>query len=153
VAPDRVERDLAAAVDRAVAMRGDEVPSSRVWPVIGLVQTGATLALVITAIWVALWVFVKFPVDSIVLPVVGQAPAPFVVLVAVLAAGYLLARTLGLHAGWVGRRWARRLAADVRANVEREVANRAFAAVDAIETERRALWAAGRGIGEDCRAD
>jgi hypothetical protein len=153
VAADRVERDLGAAVDRAVAMRGDEVPSSRVWPVIGLLQTAATLALVVTAIWVVLWVFVKFPVDSIVLPVVGQAPAPFVLLIVVLAVGYLLARLLGLHAGWVGRRWARRLAAEVQANVEREVANRAFAAVDAIETERRALWAAARGIGEDCRAD
>jgi energy-coupling factor transporter ATP-binding protein EcfA2 len=153
VAADRVERDLAGAVDRAVAMRGDEVPSSRVWPVLGLLQTVATLALVITAIWVALWVFVKFPVDSIVLPVVGRAPAPFVVLIVVLAAGYLLARALGLHAGWVGRRWARRLAADIQANVEREVASRAFAAVDALETERLALWAAGRGIGADCRAE
>jgi 50S ribosome-binding GTPase len=151
-ATDGVERGLAGAVDRAVAMRGDEMPSSRVWSVLGLLQTAATLALVVTAIWVALWVFVKFPVDSIVLPVVGRMPAPFIVLVAVLAAGYLLARMLGLHAGWVGRRWARRLAADVRANVDREVANTAFGAMDAIEAERQVLWAAARSIGEDCAA-
>jgi hypothetical protein len=153
VAAEGVERELAGAVDRAVAMRGDEMPSSRVWPLLGLLQTAATLTLVVTAIWVVLWVFVKFPVDSVVLPVVGQLPAPFVVLIAVLAAGYLLARLLGLHAGWVGRRWARRLAADVRSNVELEVAGTAFGAVDAIEAERRALWAAARGIGEDCPAD
>jgi uncharacterized metal-binding protein len=128
------------------------VPSSRVWPVLGLLQTAATLALVVTAIWVALWVFVKFPVDSMGLPIVGRMPAPFVVLVGVLAAGYLLARLLGLHAGWVGRRWARRLAADVRANVDREVANTAFGAMDAIEAERQVLWAAARSIGEDCAA-
>jgi putative protein kinase ArgK-like GTPase of G3E family len=152
VASDRVERGLAGAVDRAVAMRGQDVPSSRVWPVLGLLQTAATLALVVTAIWVALWVFVKFPVDSIVLPIIGQVPAPFVVLVVVLAAGYVLARLLGLHAGWVGRRWARRLAGDIQSNVEREVANSAFDVVDGIETERRALLAAARGVGEDCAA-
>jgi len=133
-------------------MRGDEVPSSRVWPVIGLLQTAATLALVVTAIWVVLWVFVRFPVDSVVLPVVGQVPAPFVVLIAVLAVGYVLARLLGVHAGWVGRHWARRLAADVRSNVEREVAGAGFGAVDAIEADRRALWEAARGIGEECPA-
>jgi len=104
----------------------------------------------VTAIWVILWVFVKFPVDSVVLPVVGRMPAPFVALVVVLAVGYLLARVLGLHAGWVGRRWARRLAADVRSNVEHEVAGSAFAAVDAIEADRGALWAAAREIGADC---
>jgi hypothetical protein len=150
VAVDHVERGLGAAVDRAVALRGDEVPFSPVWPVIGILQTTATLALVVTVIWVVLWVFVKFPVDSVVLPVVGRMPAPFVALVAVLAVGYLLARLLGLHAGWVGRRWARRLAADVRSNVEHEVAGSAFAAVDAIEADRGSLWVAAREIGADC---
>jgi hypothetical protein len=129
------------------------VPSSRLWPVIGLLQTAAVLALVVTAIWVVLWVVVKFPVDSVVLPVVGQVPAPFVLLVAVLAAGYLLARLLSLHAGLVGRRWARRLAADVRSNVEREVVSEGFRAVDAIEAHRQVLSAAAHGIGEDCPSD
>jgi uncharacterized metal-binding protein len=123
------------------------------WPVLGLLQTATTLALAVTAIWVVLWVFLKFPVDSIVVPVVGQMPAPFVVLIAVLATGFLLARLLGIHAGWVGQRWARRLAVDVRANVGREVAKTAFGAVDAIEADRRALWEAARGVGEDCPAD
>jgi GTP-binding protein EngB required for normal cell division len=153
VAADGVERELTGAVDRAVALRGDEVPSSRLWPVLGLLQTATTLALAVTAIWVVLWVFLKFPVDSIVVPVVGQMPAPFVVLIAVLATGFLLARLLGIHAGWVGQRWARRLAVDVRANVGREVAKTAFGAVDAIEADRRALWEAARGVGEDCPAD
>ncbi|HEX5824950.1 MAG TPA: hypothetical protein VFY18_10885, partial [Candidatus Limnocylindrales bacterium] len=145
-----VERALGGAVDRAVAARGDEVPSSPVWPVLGLLQTAATLALVVTAIWVGLWVFVKFPADSVSLPVVGRMPAPFVVLIGVLAVGYLLARLLGLHAGWVGRRWARRLAAGVRANVEREVATAAFGGVEAIEAARRRLWEVARGIDADC---
>jgi hypothetical protein len=152
VAADGVERSLGGAVDRAVALR-DEVPSSRVWPLIGLLQTAATLALVVTAIWIVLWIFVKFPVDSVVLPVVGQMPAPFVALVVILAAGYLLARLLGLHAGWVGRRWARRLAADIRSNVEREVEGSGFAGIDATEAGRLALWETARRVGDDCPVD
>jgi hypothetical protein len=148
--PGAIESDLGRAVDRAVAVRGESVPSSRVWPVLGMVQTVATLLLVVTAIWVVLWVLVKFPVDAVVVPVLGQVPTPLVVLIGVLAAGYLVARLLGLHAGWVGRRWARRLAADVRRNVARDVATAAFAEVDAIEAERAALATAGIAVERDC---
>jgi len=148
--PGAIERDLGRAVDRAVAVRGESVPASRVWPVLGLVQTVATLLLAVTAIWVVLWVLVRFPVDSVVVPALGQVPTPLVVLIDVLAAGYLVARLLGLHAGWVGRRWARRLAAEVRRNVERDVATTAFAEVDAIETERAALATAGMAVARDC---
>ena len=145
-----LERDLGRAVDRAVAVRGESVPASGVWPVLGMVQTAATLLLVVTAIWVVLWVLVKFPVDSVVVPVLGQVPTPLVVLIGVLAAGYLVARLLGLHAGWVGRRWARRLAAEVRHNVERDVATTAFAEVDTIDAERAALATAGKAVSRDC---
>jgi hypothetical protein len=148
--PGAIERDLGRAIDRAVAVRGETVPSSRVWPVIGLVQTLATLLLVVTAIWVVLWVLVKFPVDSVVVPVLGQVPTPLVVLIGVLSAGYLVARLLGLHAGWIGRRWARRLAAEVRRNVERDVATTAFAEVDAIEADRTALAQASLVVSRDC---
>ena len=88
--------------------------------------------------------------DSVVVPALGQVPTPLVVLIGVLAAGYLVARLLGLHAGWVGRRWARRLAAEVRRNVERDVATTAFAEVEAIETERAALATAGMAVARDC---
>ena len=152
VAQEEVERRLAAAVDRAVAAEGRDVPSSRVWPVIGVLQSMATLALVIVAIWVALWVLVKFPVDSVSLPVVGRAPAPFVALIAALAVGYLLARILGFHAGRLGRRWARRVAAAVRSNVDREVEASAFGSLEPFEAARRALWEAARGASEECRA-
>ena len=56
-ATGHVERALAGAVDRAVASRGREVPSSRIWPFLGLLQTITTLSIGVTAIWVALWVF------------------------------------------------------------------------------------------------
>ncbi len=151
VAPDAIARDLGRAVDRAVAARGRDVPTSRVWPVLGLLQTLATLALVVTAIWVVLWVLVKFPVDTVAVPIAGRVPAPLVVLVGVLAVGYLLARLLGLHAGLVGRRWAGRLAADVRDNVRRDVATSAFAAIDRLDERRGALAAAIATLQTSCR--
>ena len=150
VEPAALGTNLARAVDRAIAARAPAAPSSRIWSVIGLLQTLATLALVFSAVWVALWVFIKFPVDAIVLPGLGQLPIPFITLVAALLAGYLVARLLGAHAGWVGRRWARRLAREIRDSVGREVETSAFAPLDRVEAARRALWNAARGAGEDC---
>jgi GTP-binding protein EngB required for normal cell division len=148
--PSSLGDNLARAVDRAIAARGKEVPSSRVWPVIGLLQTLATLTLVFAGVWVVLWVLVKFPVDSITAPVLGQLPIPLIVLVAALLAGYLIARMLGAHAGWMGRRWARVLAQDVRDRVGREVETSALAGLDRLEGARRGLWNAARGAGEEC---
>lgn len=148
--PGSVGKDLARAVDRAIATRGVDVPSSRIWPVFGLLQTLATMALVFAGVWVVLWVLVKFPADSVSVPVLGQLPMPFIVLVATLLAGYVIARMLGAHAGWLGRRWARVLAQDVRDRVGREVETSALAGFDRLEAARRAVWNAARGAGEDC---
>lgn len=150
VEPAALGTSLARAVDRAIAARTPTAPSSRLWTVIGLLQTLATAALVFSAVWVVLWVFVKFPVDSVTVPVLGQLPVPFIALVAALLSGYLIARLLGAHAGWVGRRWARSLARDIRDSVGREVDTSAFAALDRVEAARRAMWNAARGAGEDC---
>jgi hypothetical protein len=150
VEPAALSTNLARSVDRAIAARAATAPSSRIWTVIGLLQTLATMALIFSAVWVALWIFVKFPVDAVVLPGLGQLPIPFIALVASLLAGYLIARLLGAHAGWVGRRWARGLAREVRDSVGREVETSAFAALDRVEAGRRALWNAARGAGEDC---
>jgi hypothetical protein len=150
VEPAALSTNLARSVDRAIAARAATAPSSRIWTVIGLLQTLATMALIFSAVWVALWIFVKFPVDAVVLPGLGQLPIPFIALVASLLAGYLIARLLGAHAGWVGRRWARGLAREVRDSVGREVETSAFAALDRVEAGRRALWNATRGAGEDC---
>ena len=148
--PRSVGTNLARAVDRAIATRGRDVPTSRVWTVIGLLQTLATLALIFTGVWVVLWVLIKFPVDSVTVPILGQLPIPFIALVAALLAGYLIARLLGAHAGWLGRRWARVLAKDVRERVGHEVEVSAMAGLDRLEGARRGLWNAARGAGEDC---
>ena len=150
VEPAGLGTSLARAVDRAIAARSSTAPSSRIWALIGLLQTIATLALIFSAVWVILWVLIKFPADSVTVPGLGQLPIPFIALVASLLAGYLIARLLGAHAGWLGGRWARRLGGEIRESVGREVETSAFAALDRLEAARRALWTAARGAGEDC---
>ncbi len=147
----QLERGLGSAVDRAIAADPGEPPTSAWWSAIGLAQTIATGALVLSAIWVFLWALIKFPADSVVLPVIGQVPVPFVAIVVTLVAGYLLARLLGAHAGWLGRRWAAHLADRVRANVRGEVEAVVFAPIDTLEAARRLLWTVARGAAQDCR--
>jgi hypothetical protein len=74
-----------------------------------------------------------------------------VLLVAGLLAGFLLGRLLMLHAAFLGRRWARRLARDIRSHVGREVGEAAFAPLDWVETVQRGLWTAARSARQDCR--
>ena len=148
--PSGMEVGLVAAVDRAVALRGRDIPTSRAWPVIGLFQTIATVALVLAAAWVVLWILIRFPVDSVRVPILGLVPAPLVFLVGAIVAGYLIARLLRLHAGFVGRRWARGLQGDVRAGVTREVEASAFVALDTLETARNDMWAAASAAAREC---
>ncbi|MBA2701959.1 MAG: 50S ribosome-binding GTPase [Chloroflexi bacterium] len=149
--PARLVSGLGASVERAIAYRGRQPPSSALWPLIGLFQSLATLAIAISALWVVLWVFVRFPVDAVVVPLLGRVPTPFVALVLSLLVGYLIARLLGLHAGLVGRRWARSLAGEIRDNVAREVHGSAFVGLDVLEAARASLWNAARGARADCR--
>ena len=145
VEPARTRQGLAAAVDRVVAHHDRAVPSSRAWPLIGLLQTLATVAIALSAAWVVLWVLARPPVTSAELPILGRVPMPFLALVASVLVGYLLARLLGLHAGWVGRRWAARLRRDVETAIERELTDHALTPVDRLETARHDLWTAARG--------
>jgi len=116
-----------------------EPPSSWLWRLLGLLQSIDTLVLIVAAAWIVIWILAHPVVGTVDLPVVGPIPTPLVLLVAGLVAGYLLARVLSLHAGWVGRRWARRVATDVRQAVERAVATDAFAAIDRLEAARSSL--------------
>jgi hypothetical protein len=146
VEPARLRPSLEAAVDRAIARRERTLPSSRIWPVIGFLQTLATAATALSVAWIVLWVLAHPPVDSVQLPVLGLVPMPFVALVASLLVGYVLARSLGLHAGWVGRRWAGRLRREITAAVEREVAEYGLEPLDRLEAARRTLGEATRDV-------
>jgi hypothetical protein len=77
-------------------------------------------------------------------------PIPLAVLVVALVVGYVLARLVGWHAGWLGRRWARGLRAGISSAVEREVADHALAGLDRLETARRGLAGSTRAVVDGC---
>ena len=144
--PAELDTRLAAAVDRAIASEPAAPPTSTLWTVLGLAQTALTGALVLVAAWVVLWVLVRFPVDTVALPVLGAMPMPFVALVVAIVLGYAVARALGAHAGFVGGRWARGLARGIRDGVRREITDAGFAPIDAIERSRRDLAETVAGV-------
>jgi hypothetical protein len=69
-----------------------------------------------------------------------------VLLGAALVAGYLLARVVGLHAGWRGRRWARSVTGGLHKGITGAVEGEAFAPLDRLDAERRRLWHAARAV-------
>jgi len=148
--PD-LERRLGDALDRVVSRQSMEAPSSRLWPVIGLAQTANTLVLVFAVAWVILWVIARPEVASYDLPVLGPVPVPMVLLFVSLAVGYVLARLVSLHAGWLGRRWARGVSGSVRARVQEVVDAEAFSPLARVEQARRALGNAWRRIAPEER--
>lgn len=138
--PGELRAGLERGVGRAVAgLDRLEAPTSRAWSMFGLLQTLATLAIAVSAAWVVIWILARPPVDSVDLPVIGTVPIPFVALIGSILVGYVLARGLGIHAGWVGRLWARRVRDRVAASVRREVTERGLAPLDVLEDARRRL--------------
>jgi energy-coupling factor transporter ATP-binding protein EcfA2 len=149
--PGELRAGLERSVGRAIGgLDRLEAPTSRVWSLFGLLQTLATLAIALSAAWVVVWILARPPVDSVEVPVLGTLPIPFVALVAAVLVGYLLARGLGIHAGWVGRAWARRVRDRVVASVRREITERGLAPLDALEDARRRLSTAVTSLLRDC---
>jgi GTP-binding protein EngB required for normal cell division len=149
--PSDVRRGLERAVDRAIGGVGTfEPPTSRWWTVFGVLQTIATAAIVLSAAWVVLWILARPVTGSVDLPVLGPIPSPFVALVASLFTGYVIARLLGAHAGWLGSRWSRRVRGRVAVSVEHEVHVTAFRPLDQLEDARRRLRGAVSTIEVDC---
>src|SRR5437867_5707670 len=135
---------LAATIDAAVAERIADVrpPTSLVWSAIGVLQYVVTAALLFTALWLAAVFLLHAPFASVDVPVLGPIPTPLVVLAGLLLAGFLLARLLGAHAGLVGRRWARRLRADLVRELEQRLRDVLFARLDTIDAARARIGAA-----------
>ena len=149
--PARLREGLERAVDRAIGgLDRLEAPSSRWWSAIGLLQTLATIAIALSVAWVVVWILGRPPVDSIQVPVAGAVPMPFAALVVSALLGYLLARVLGLHAGWVGRRWARRVRERVASSVRAEVTERGLGPLDRLEAAQRKLADATASLLREC---
>lgn len=143
-----VAMQLARATDRAVAGSAGryEPPTSRAWTVIGWGQLAATAALVTGLVWlVALFAGVGRTETSLIgVPLLGPVPVPVALTVGAIAGWFVLGRILATHAGWLGRRWAARLAEHVSAEVDGVVERAALAPLEGYAAARRELWGAAR---------
>jgi hypothetical protein len=149
--PATLEARLGSAVDRAVAAQpAAAVPTSRLWPAIGIVHTAVVLLLAFAVAWVLVWLLARPPVATADLPILGPVPMPLALLAGTLLAGLIPPRLLALHAGWLGRRWAAGLAGRLRDGIGATVDEAAFAVVDRVEAARRALWLAARDAEPGC---
>ena len=149
--PVPLRQGLERAVDRAVAgLERLQAPTSRWWSLLGLLQTLAAIAIAVSAAWVVLWILARPIVDTVEVPIIGSVPMPFAALLVSILVGYLLARLLGLHAGWVGRRWAAHVRDRVSAAVREEVTQRGLAPLDRLEDARQRLSASAASVIRDC---
>jgi len=147
-----LEHRLAEAVDRSLAMEasGFRVPTSALWSIIGAAQYAVTALLIFLVLWFAsLFVIHDAPVGAIPVPYLGPVPAPVVLLAATLLVGYVLAKLLGLHAGWLGGRWARRVGARITHDIGQRIADDLLVPLEQFEASRAALSKAVRAA-DDC---
>jgi 50S ribosome-binding GTPase len=151
-APASLEDRLAATIDRAVAAEAAafRVPTSALWSVIGAAQYLVTAVLLFAMLWFAsLFVVKEVPVGTISVPYLGPVPTPVLLLAVALLVGYVLAKLLQLHAGWVGRRWARRVGTRVTGEVRQRIADNLLVPLEQFEASRAALGKAVRRA-DDC---
>jgi GTP-binding protein EngB required for normal cell division len=135
---------LVAAIDAAVATRIADVraPTSLVWSGIGALQYLVTAGLLFTALWLAAVFLLHAPFASIDVPVLGPIPTPLLVFAGLLLGGYVLARVLGAHAGWLGRRWAGRLREDLTRELDLRLGDIVFAPLATLDAARARIAAA-----------
>jgi hypothetical protein len=151
-APASLDRRLAQTIDRALAAEAIafRVPTSRLWSVIGAAQYAVTAVLVFSLLWFAsLFVIHDAPVGSITVPYLGPVPTPVALLAASLLVGYVLARLLGLHAGWLGRRWAKRVGARVASEVRERIEAELLLPIEQFDASRAALAKAASSASID----
>lgn len=151
--PAAFEQRLADTIDRSLATDAAEfrVPTSAVWSLIGLAQYAVTAVLIFCAVWfAALFLIHEAPVGSVDVPYLGAMPTPVVLLVATLVVGFLLAQALRLHAGWLGRRWARRIGGQITREVRERITDSLMLPIERFDAAREQLASAALGANEDC---
>ncbi len=141
-APASIESRLAATIDRTLVAETAtfRVPTSGLWSVIGAGQYVVTAFLIFSVLWFAsLFVVHDVPVGTISVPYLGPVPTPVALLAAALLVGYVLAKLLQLHAGWLGHRWAKRFGARVTNNVRQRITDDLLVPLEQFENSRAAL--------------
>ncbi len=99
-----------------------------------------TAVLIFAVLWFAsLFVIHDVPVGTIPVPYLGPVPTPVLLLAAALLLGYVLAKLLQLHAGWLGRRWARRVGSRVTRAIRDAIGDELMAPLDEFDASRAAL--------------
>jgi hypothetical protein len=139
IEPAAVGGRIASALDAAASVPLGTPPTSAVWVVIGFLQYLVTGVLLFSALWIAVIAFGRVDVASAVIPVLGPVPTPLLLLAGALAAGYILARMLGAHARWLGRRWSARMRRAVTAELQPRLELAVLGPLDAIAAARTAL--------------
>ncbi len=139
IKPAPLDARVASALDAAAAVPLGTPPTSAVWVLIGFGQYLVTATLIFAALWIAVITFGQVDVATVVLPVLGPVPTPLLLLAGALAAGYILARMLGAHARWLGRRWSGRMRRAITAELEPRLEAAALAPLDAIDLSRARL--------------
>ena len=150
-APSSLDKQLALTIDRCVEAEAADfrVPASRLWPVLGAGQYVVTVLLLFCVLWFAvLFVVRDIPVGTVSVPYLGPVPTPLLLLAATVVAGYVLAKALQLHAGRLGRRWARRVGAAVTREVEQGIAAELLVPLEQFDAARAALRDAARDADE-----
>ena len=74
---------------------------------------------------------------------------PVVLLAATLLVGYVLAKLLRLHAGWLGGRWAKRVGARITRDIAQRIADELLVPLEQFDASRAALGKAVR-TADDC---
>jgi hypothetical protein len=151
--PAVFEQRLADTVDRSLSTEATEfrVPTSALWSVIGLGNYLVTAVLIFCALWFgALFLIDNAPVGSVDVPYLGAMPTPVVLLAATLVVGFLLAQALRLHAGWLGRRWARRIRKRITGEVRERINDSLLLPIERFDAARAQLARAARGTAADC---
>jgi GTP-binding protein EngB required for normal cell division len=147
---DELEPIVVRTLDGVARQAAEQlrVPGSWLWPVIGAVQLviGAVFAFAVA--WYATLFLSSgvVPVTTTEVPYLGQVPLPLLLLAGSVAASAVLGFLLGLHAGWIGRRRARRVAEQVRVAVAEAIATAGSAGLERLEAVRARLAADLEGM-------
>ena len=141
-----LEARLVSAIDQATRQSREAARPPRLflWGFVGAIQLALGGVLLFAIAWYLTIIFGPGGIDvaTVEVPYLGPVPVPLVLVVASLVASFVFGALLSIHAGWIGRRQARLVAARVTEAVENTVADTAFAPLDRMDEARRRLHAA-----------